>query len=242
MASGTVGLLAAFAAGLVSFVTPCCLPLVPGYISFVTGLSLGELGAGERRTWDVLGPILLFVAGFTVVFVALGASASVLGAVLAQYRGLLTKVAGAVVFLFGLVLLDVLPVPWLRRGTHVDPARARGFGRLSAVALGVVFPFALGPCAAPIYGAILTLAVDSAQVGRGALLLLVYSLGLAVPFVLIGLLFGRLAGRLHWFARHARAIDRVAGAILMVVGVLVFTGLIERATAWLARVVPFTGL
>jgi cytochrome c-type biogenesis protein len=222
--NGQVGIVAAFAAGVVSFLSPCVLPLLPAYISFVTGMSLGELTGEDRHAVRILGPVLLFVLGFTLVFVALGASASVLGAMLDANRELLSRSAGVVVAIFGVVLLDVVPLPWLHVG-GLNASGLRRFGPWAALALGLAFPFALGPCAGPVYGAILTLAIDTRSVASGALLLLVYSAGLAIPFVAVSLLLGRLASTLKWFGRHARTINRIAGAVLIVMGVAMATGL-----------------
>jgi cytochrome c-type biogenesis protein len=227
-----VGIVAAFAAGVVSFLSPCVLPLLPAYISFVTGMSLGELTGEDRRTTRVLGPVLLFVLGFTLVFVALGASASVLGAMLNANRELLSRAAGVAIAVFGVVLLDVVPLPWLHGG-GLNAAGFRRFGPWAAFALGLAFPFALGPCAGPVYGAILTLAIDTRSVSSGALLLLVYSAGLALPFVAVSLLLGRLAPTLKWFGRHAKVINRIAGVVLIVTGVAMATGLFGSVARFL---------
>lgn len=234
---GGVGFVAAFGAGVVSFLSPCVLPLLPAYISFITGMSLGELSGGDRSVAKVLGPVALFVAGFTVVFVGLGASASVLGGLLNANRELLTRIAGVVIALFGVVLLDVVPLPFLHGG-GVNAAGLRRFGPLASLALGVTFPFALGPCAGPVYGAILTLAIDSRSVSTGAVLLLVYSLGLALPFVLVSVLLGRLTPALRWLNRHAKTINRLAGAILVVMGVAIATGVFGQV-ARLLQTIPF---
>jgi cytochrome c-type biogenesis protein len=228
---GQIGVLAAFGAGVVSFLSPCVLPLLPAYISFITGMSLGELKGQDRSVRRVLGPVLLFVLGFTLVFVALGASASVLGALVNANRQVLSRVAGVIVALFGLVLLDVVPLPWVHGG--LDAARFRRFGPWTALMLGVAFPLALGPCAGPVYGAILTLAIDTRSVTSGALLLLVYSAGLAIPFVVLSLLLGRMAVTLTWLARHAKTINRVAGAVLVVTGIAMATGLFSYAARFL---------
>jgi cytochrome c-type biogenesis protein len=237
--NGGVSIAAAFLAGLVSFVSPCVLPLIPAYISFMTGMSLAELSDGERRASSVLGPVLLFVVGFTTVFVLMGAGASAVGSVLVGNKLLLTRVAGGVLVLLGIALLDVVPLPFMRGG-GIDAATFRRFGPWASLVLGLAFPLALGPCAGPVYGAILTLAADSRSVGAGALLLLVYSMGLAVPFVGVSLLLGRLTGAIRWFARNGKVVQRIAGAVLVVMGLAMLTGLIERA-APLLRAVPFLG-
>lgn len=232
-----IGLLTAFGAGLISFLSPCVLPLVPAYLSFITGLSVSELGSEERDVWAVLGPVLLFVAGFSLVFVASGASASVLGQLLVRFEDVLRIVAGVLVSLLGLLLLDFVHIPWLS-ALAVDPAKARSFGRGAAFVLGLLFPFALGTCAGPIYGAILVLAADSGTVSEGALLLVAYAAGVAVPFIAVGALFGRLSGSLRALQRHGRTINRIAGAILVVFGVLMLTGWIEHVGAFLGGVLP----
>jgi cytochrome c-type biogenesis protein len=237
---GGIGIAAAFAAGLVSFVSPCVLPLIPAYVSFMTGMSLAELTGGERRTSRILGPVLLFVLGFTVVFVAMGAGASALGSVLVANKLLLTRLAGGMLVLLGIVLLDVVPLPFLHGGAGIDAASIRRFGPWASLVLGLAFPLVLGPCAGPVYGAILTLAADSRSVGTGATLLLVYSVGLAVPFVAVSLLLGRLAGAAGWFARHGKLIQRIAGGVLVLLGLAMLTGLIERA-APLLRAIPLLG-
>jgi cytochrome c-type biogenesis protein len=237
--SGGVGIAAAFFAGLVSFVSPCVIPLVPAYISFMTGMSLAELSDGDRRVSRVLGPVLLFVVGFTVVFVAMGAGASVLGSILVANRILLTRIAGVVLIVLGVALLDIVPLPALRGG-GVDAATFRRFGPWASLVLGLAFPLALGPCAGPVYGAILTLAADSRSVGTGAFLLLVYSMGLAVPFVVVSLLLGRMTGAVRWLAGRGKLIQRVTGGVLVVMGLAMVTGLIEQA-APLLRAIPFLG-
>jgi cytochrome c-type biogenesis protein len=231
--SPQISLVAAFAAGLVSFLSPCVLPLIPAYISFMTGMSLAELTSPQRRTARLIGPVLLFVTGFTVVFVALGAGASVLGSLLNANRVLLTRAAGVVVFLLGVVLLDMVPLPFLRGGSGIDASTFRRFGGWASLALGLAFPFALGPCAGPVYGAILTL-------GAGSLLLLAYSIGLAVPFILTAVLLDRATVALTWLARRAKVINRIAGVVLVVLGLAMMTGLIDKAGVWL-RAIPFIG-
>ncbi len=221
---------AAFGAGLISFLSPCVLPLIPAYVSFMTGMSLAELTDGDRRSWRILGPVLLFVAGFSVMFVALGAGASVLGALLNANRILLTRVAGVVMMLLGVILLDVVRIPWLGGGRGVDAASFRKFGPMASFAFGLAFPFAVGPCAGPVYGAILTLAVDSRSVGTGALLLFIYSVGLALPFIAVSLLLDRLTGTMRWLSRHSVLIRRFAGAVLIVMGLAMVTGVIDQVS------------
>ena len=235
----TVSYAAAFLAGLVTFVSPCLLPLLPVYLSFMTGLSAAELQDPDRRVVDVLGPILLFVAGFTVVFVALGARASALGTVLREWKPVIERVAGIVAVGLGILLLDVIPLPFLHGGPVVDPSVARRFGGGAAFVLGLVFPFAIGPCSGPVYGAIVLMAADSRSLLGGAGLLAVYSAGLATAFIAAGLLFSLLARRLAALNRHARTVNRVAGAILIVFGLLVATGTLGYLELWIGKALPF---
>ena len=230
---------AAFVAGLVTFLSPCLLPLLPVYLSFITGMSAAELRESGRKTSDVLVPILLFVLGFTLVFVALGASASALGAILIQWKPIIERAAGVVAIVLGVVLLDVIPLPFLHGGPIVDPAIVRRFGGAASFMLGLVFPFAIGPCSGPVYGAIVLMAADSRSLAGGAGLLAVYSAGLAVPFIVFGLLFGMLAGRLAFLNRHAQTVNRVAGVILIIFGLLVATDTLRYVEAFAGQVMPF---
>jgi cytochrome c-type biogenesis protein len=230
--------IAAFAAGVVSFLSPCVLPLVPGYVSFMTGLSASQLGDRRGRLGDVLVPSMLFVLGLAIVFVALGASASALGALLAPHRDVLSRVAGLLVIAMGVLMLGIVKVPWLYGSARVDPARARSFGRGAALVLGMAFGFGWTPCVGPVLASILLLAGQSASVGRGAALLLVYALGLGLPFVAVALLFGRLQGAVRWLSRHAVAVNRVAGILLVVIGALILTGKLGVVAAFFARILP----
>lgn len=238
MMEGSVGVAAAFAAGVLSFLSPCVLPLIPGYLSFITGFTASEL-SDRRPAWrSVLGPSLLFVLGFSLVFVGLGASASALGALLAQYRSVLIQVAGAFVFVLGFFMLGIVKLPWLYGEARFDLSKARSFGAAAALVMGMAFAFGWTPCVGPILGSILALASSTGNVASGAALLLAYSLGLGVPFVATALLFGQLRGALTWLNRHSLAINRVAGVLLMIVGGLIFTGQLSRLAGWLTLVLP----
>lgn len=236
---GGVSFATAFLAGVISFLSPCVLPLVPAYLSFVTGASLADLKEGRRGVWGSLAPSLLFVSGFALVFVALGTSASILGSFLGQYREVLSRAAGVLVLLMGLVLLGVVKVPWLYGEARFDMSRARTFGRGAALVMGMAFAFGWTPCVGPILASILALAGSSADVARGAALLAVYSLGLAVPFILTAVLFGRALPMLRWLTSHSHVINRVGGVLLVVMGVLILTDTLKVVSAWVLRVLPF---
>ncbi|MBI4423100.1 MAG: cytochrome c biogenesis protein CcdA [Elusimicrobia bacterium] len=219
---------AAFAAGVVSFLSPCVLPLVPGYVSFMSGLSLEELSSGASSAGRKAGVASLgFVLGFATVFTFLGASASAIGQWLEAYRGPLNTVAGVVVILFGLHTMGVLPLRWLYYEKRFQAAGVAP-GAVGAYVMGLAFAFGWTPCIGPILAGILALAAREASVYRGMALLLVYSLGLGIPFILTG--FGT-AAFLRFFARYKAYIvwgERAAGALLVVVGALMLS---NRLTA-----------
>jgi cytochrome c-type biogenesis protein len=233
-----IGLLTAFAAGVVSFLSPCVLPLVPGYVSYVAGSSLDELqaGGGGRRL-QALSLAAVFVLGFSTVFVALGASATALGHLLLGYRYELGIVAGVVVLLFGLHMVGLSPLRLMDRDArfHPDPARGRLPG---AFLLGTAFAFGWTPCIGPVLGAILTLSASTADVTEGATLLAVYSLGLGLPFLLAALFMGPLLQRMRMLGQAGHRIQRVAGAMLLVMGTLMITGQLEVIAYWLIETFP----
>ena len=237
--SGSVGFLAAFSAGLLSFLSPCVLPLIPGYLSFMTGMSTAELAESERSTSRVLVPAVLFVLGFGIVFVAMGASASVLGQFLTAYRPVVEKVAGLAVIAFGVLMLGVLRIPGLYGEARADMSRSVSFGRGASVVMGMAFAAGWTPCVGPILGSILALAGASGSVGYGAALLLVYSLGLGLPFIGVALLFGRVRPLLAWLSRHSLMVNRVAGAMLIAIGLLIFTGKLAPLAGWLTGMLTF---
>jgi len=234
-------LLAAAGAGFLTFLSPCVLPLIPGYVAFMTGMSAAELSSEDRRVSEVLAPSLLFVAGFSVVFVALGASASAVGSFLSANRQLFETLAGAAIVLLGVLMLGIVKVPWLYGEARFEMGKARRFGSLAALVMGMAFAFGWSPCVGPILGSILMIAADGAEVGRGALLLGVYSLGLGVPFVLVALMLGRVRPLLSWLNRHAMAINRAAGVVLIVLGVLILAGWLAPVVGFLSRFVPKLG-
>lgn len=214
--------LLALAAGVLSFSSPCILPLIPGYVGYMSGV------AGSRgRTF---GAAVLFVLGFTLVFTALGAAASSVGALLNLHRVLLEQAAGVLVIVLGLFLIGILRIPVLLREGRPLLGWARP-GPGGALLLGVGFAFGWTPCIGPVLAAILVLASGQTTVASGTLLLLLYSIGLGVPFVAAALLLERLRGVRRWLARHGRAIEVVGGALLVVMGVLMFTDRLDQVFA-----------
>jgi cytochrome c-type biogenesis protein len=216
-----VGILAALGAGLVSFISPCVLPLVPGYLSAVTGVSVGEL---DRASWRrVLGPSLAFVASFSAVFILLGLTATGLGQALRDHRDALEKVAGVVIIAMGVLFVASLFVARLNREWHVEALMTRA-GKGGPLIAGMAFAIAWTPCIGPTLGAILTAASLTSSAGHGALLLAVYSAGLGIPFLLTALAFSRMTTTFAVIKRHYAGIMAGAGAILIAMGVLILTG------------------
>jgi cytochrome c-type biogenesis protein len=225
----------AFAAGLLSFVTPCVLPLVPGYLSAVSGT---QPGVGGRR---VVIASLPFIAGFTAVFVALGALAGVAGGLLAENRPTLLKIAGILVVALGFAFMGLLPLPFLERMAApglIDAARRRG----SSALLGGAFGLCAAPCIGPVLASILALASETSTVGQGSLLLLVYSAGLAVPFLLVGVGFDRAASAFRWLRDRYGVLRIVSGALLVGLGLLLFFDRFWWLNVAFNRVFEFFGI
>lgn len=216
-----MGILAALAAGIVSFLSPCVLPLVPGYLSAVTGVSAAELDeAGWRR---VLGPSLLFVASFSMIFILLGLTATGLGSFLDENKALLTKISAALIIAMGLLFVSSLFITRLNREWHVEALLERA-GKGGPIVAGAAFAIAWTPCIGPTLGAILSAAALTGSAGRGAFLLAVYSAGLAIPFLLTALAFSQMTTAFAVVKRHYQAIVAVGGLILIAMGVLIWTG------------------
>ncbi|MBI3318215.1 MAG: cytochrome c biogenesis protein CcdA [Candidatus Omnitrophica bacterium] len=232
-----LNLLTAAAAGVVSFLSPCVLPLIPGYISFVSGISLGDLkeeGVSRQRSLRPFLSSLWFVLGFTVVFVALGASATALGQLFLQKLALLQKAAGGVIVLFGLHLIGVLRIPFLQAEKKLE-VRRRPLTGLGAFLVGAAFAFGWTPCIGPILAGILALASTQETLRQGMGLLTAYSLGLGVPFLLTSLGIQRFLKLFARFRRYLRAVEVASGLLLVAIGLLIFT---DRLTA-LSQVLTF---
>jgi cytochrome c-type biogenesis protein len=216
-----VGILAALAAGVVSFLSPCVLPLVPGYLSAVSGVSANELeSAGWRR---VLGPSLLFVASFSAIFILLGLTATGLGSLLQDHKELLEKIAAALIIAMGLLFVGSLFVTRLNHEWHVNALLDRA-GKGGPIVAGAAFAIAWTPCIGPTLGAILGAASLSGSAGHGAVLLAVYSAGLAIPFLLTAVAFSQMTTAFAVVKRHYQAIVATGGLILIAMGVLIWTG------------------
>ena len=231
----------AFLAGLLSFVSPCVLPLIPGYLSFISGVSLDELTSKEKTSGSLRKLFintLFFVFGFSLVFVLLGAGASSVGSWLQQNLGLFNKIAGVVVFLFGLHVAGVFRIKALNyeKRFHLQGQKKRGV--LGSALIGIAFAFGWTPCIGPILGSILAVAARQDSVSQGIILLSFYSAGLGIPFILTALLFNYLIGAFGFIKRHFRAVEIISGVLLMVVGVMIFFDLLQRLSTVLLEWFP----
>ena len=222
----------AFAAGLIAFLSPCVLPLAPGYVSYVTGLTGAELGSG-RKSQMLLGSVL-FVLGFSVVFVSFGAFFGGVGAVLLQHQDVITRGLGVLVIIMGLAFMGL--IPGMQREWRIH--RLPTWGVAGAPLLGVLFGLGWTPCIGPTLAAVQTLAFTEASALRGALLSFVYCLGLGLPFVLLAVLFSRTARALTFVKSHYLLVMRIGGAMLVIVGVLLVTGIWTDVTIWLRTSIP----
>ena len=236
----------AFVAGILSFTSPCCLPLMPGYVSYISSATNGGISpsavakggsvavvapapARPRALWSAV----LFVAGFGLVFTALGAGASAISSALLDNRVLLSRIGGAVIIAMGLVLAGVLRMPALMREYRMELSRIRP-GPAGAMPLGMAFAIGWVPCIGPVLAGILTLAASNGSVGQGAALLAVYSLGLGVPFIGLAVAASHLEPVVRWLRRHARGVELSGAAVLVVMGVLLVTN------QWLRFFAPLT--
>ena len=240
MTSMTIfALLSSFVAGVVSFLSPCVLPLVPGYVSYIAGQSLDH-PASPAAARGGLAPLRLsicFVFGFSTVFVILGASATALGKLLLAHRYEANLVAGACVILFGLLMMGLVRWPWLQRDfrLHLDLPGGRP---AAAYGLGLAFAFGWTPCIGPVLGAILTASAVSATVSQGVVLLSVYSLGLGIPFLAAALFTDRLFGRLRRWGRAGRLLQIGAGGVVVAMGLAMLTGQLTAFSYWLLETFP----
>jgi cytochrome c-type biogenesis protein len=240
-----VTLLAAFGAGLLSFISPCVLPLVPGYLSYVSGLSLDELrGTSARATAEATGArgriivaSLSFILGFSLVFVALGATASAAGQFLIERLPILSRLAGVVIIIFGLHTMGVLRIEWLYQTKQVQ-TRRKPAGPIGAMLVGAAFAFGWTPCLGPILAGILAVGASRETVGDAVQLLATYSLGLGVPFLVTGLAINKFFGAMAKIRRHYHAIELVSGALLVIIGLLIFTNRFTVIAQWLSPYLP----
>lgn len=239
--SDQISLVAAFVAGFLSFISPCVLPLIPGYVSFVSGVSIEDMRAGgaapaaSRRR--VLITSLFFVLGFSLVFIALGAAATVVGKFLLARLPIFEKIAGVLLIGLGLHMMGVFRIGFLESDTRMHVQR-KPAGALGAVLVGFAFAFGWTPCIGPILTPIMTLAATRETVGEGVRLLTVYSMGLGVPFLLTGLAINQFLAASARIRKHYRAIELVSGGLIIVVGVLLYTGQFTLIVRYLTPYLP----
>jgi cytochrome c-type biogenesis protein len=238
-----LGFVIAFGAGIASFVSPCVLPLVPSYLSMMSGVGgvgartgPGAEGADRAR---LLWSTLLFVAGFSLVFAVLEATASAVSHPLQAHKLVLSDVAGALIVAMGVVI--AFQLPWVQR-EHRFAIRPSRLGPWAAPVMGMTFAFGWTPCITPVLAAVLGLASSGGTLARGEEMLVAYSFGLGVPFVLTGLAFGRISGALGFARRHSRAVSIASGALLAALGVLIITGEVGVVSSWSNSLLEHIGL
>ena len=232
--AGSLGILIAFSAGLLSFLSPCVLPLVPSYVTFITGMTLEDLQHTRRET---LLHAILFVCGFSLIFLALGAGATVFGQIMLRYRDWISRIGGVLIIVFGLHMLGAFNVGFLARDTRLHLAN-KPIGYLGTLVVGIAFGAGWSPCIGPILGSILTMAANEADLQRGLVLLAAYSAGLAVPFLVAAVMvekflevFAKLRHQMVW-------VNRIAGAMLILVGVLMVSNRFTMLATWLQDFTP----
>lgn len=229
-------LMIALFAGVMSFLSPCVLPIVPPYLAYMSGISLSDLKEGGRNR-GALMPALFFVLGLSTVFLFLGFTASVIGEVFLAYQSWFNTFAGIAVMIFGAHFVGVYRIGFLDREARMD-AGDRGGSAFGAYILGLAFAFGWTPCIGPQLGAILSLAASEASITRGTLLLAVYAAGLGIPFLLVAAFLPRLGGLMGWMKRHMEQIERVMGLLLWTIGLLMLTGGFSSFSYWLLEQFP----
>ncbi|MAT64015.1 MAG: cytochrome C biogenesis protein [Gammaproteobacteria bacterium] len=233
-----IGIIAAFGAGAISFLSPCVLPLVPGYVSYIAGRTAGGMGPGWRLS--AAGLSICFIFGFTTVFVILGASATALGQMMLGYRYELNLIGGAIIIVFGLFMLGMTRLAVMEREFRFHLAIPGG-KPVSAYVLGLAFGFGWTPCIGPILGAILTASATSATVAEGVALLAIYSAGLGVPFLLAAMFTDRLTRKIRSIGRLGRRLHQGAGLVMVAMGIAMMTGQLSALSYWLLDAFPALG-
>ena len=228
----------ALIAGVLSFLSPCVLPIVPPYLAYMGGISMGEMRDDQSARRRVMLPALFFVLGLSTVFLLLGFTVSAFGSFFLQNQLLFSRLSGAMIVVFGLHFLGVIRIPLLDREARMD-AKTQGGTAFGAYVLGLAFAFGWTPCIGPQLGAILSLAAQEASLARGTLLLGIYALGLGVPFLLAALFIERAMGVMTGLKRHMKTIERAMGVLLILVGLAIFTGAFSDFSFFLLEKLPF---
>jgi cytochrome c-type biogenesis protein len=234
-------MLVALVAGLLSFLSPCVLPIVPPYLAYMGGISMGEMTGDSRARRRVILPAAFFVLGLSTIFLLLGFTASAFGGFVLQNQVLLAQISGVVVIVFGLHFLGLFRIPILDREVRLD-AGERGGSAFGAYVLGLAFAFGWTPCIGPQLGAILSLAAQEASMERGTLLLGVYALGLGLPFLLAAIFIERSMTLMQKLKQHMRLIERLMGGLLIVVGLALVTGAFTDFSYWMLETYEVLGL
>ncbi len=230
-------MIVALLAGIVSFLSPCVLPIVPPYLAYMSGVTLSELSASGSHRARATVPALFFVLGLSTVFLFLGFAASAIGTAFLQYQSTFNTIAGILVMIFGAHFIGIYRIGFLDREARMD-AGDRGGSAFGAYILGLAFAFGWTPCIGPQLGAILSLAASEGSVPRGTFLLAIYAIGLGVPFLLVAAFLPRLTGVMGWMKRHMQQIERVMGLLLWTIGLLMLTGGFSAFSFWLLEVFP----
>ena len=236
-----ISVLAAFTAGIISFISPCVLPLIPGYLSFISGVSMEEMKDGDKKTKalkKVSLNTLLFVLGFSVVFTAMGASATFIGEFLLSKLSLFNKIAGVIIILLGLHIMGVFRISFLNYEKRFH-TRSKPLGPVGSFAVGLAFAFGWTPCIGPILGGILLLASNQGTMGKGMVLLASYSLGLGIPFLVTAVSFNTFLGVFGWVRKHFRTIEIISGLLLVTIGFLIFIGSFGYIAGLLNQWIPW---
>ncbi len=234
-------MLIALIAGVVSFLSPCVLPIVPPYLAYMSGVSLNDMSTQDAGRRKAVIAALFFVMGLSTVFLILGFTASAFGAFFLQNQVLFAQVSGVVIIVFGLHFLGLFRIPFLDQEARLD-AGDKGGSSFGAYVLGLAFAFGWTPCIGPQLGAILSLAASEASLAKGTLLLGVYAAGLGIPFLLAAMFITRAMGVMNRLKRHMKAIERVMGGLLVVVGIMMVTGAFTTLAFWLLDTFPALGL
>ncbi|UWR27961.1 cytochrome c biogenesis protein CcdA [Sulfitobacter sp. S223] len=233
-------IIVALLAGVISFLSPCVLPIVPPYLAYMSGVSLNDMSSVSAARRRAIVAALFFVMGLSTVFLILGFTASAFGAFFLQNQILFSQISGVVVIIFGIHFLGIFRIPFLDREARMD-AGDKGGSSFGAYLLGLAFAFGWTPCIGPQLGAILSLAASEGSVSRGTLLLGVYALGLGIPFLLAAMFMTRAVGVMNKLKRHMKAIERVMGLLLLIVGIAMLTGAFSTFSFWLLETFPALG-
>lgn len=227
----------ALSAGIISFLSPCVLPIVPPYLAYMSGVSLNDLSDKDKPNGKAIVPAIFFVLGLSTVFLLLGFTASAIGTIFLEFQSSFNVISGVLVMIFGAHFVGVFRIPFLNREARMD-AGDRGGSAFGAYILGLAFAFGWTPCIGPQLGAILSLAASEASIARGTFLLGIYAFGLGLPFILVAAFLPRLTGVMGWMKRHMEQIERVMGLLLWTIGLLMLTGGFSAFSYWLLEQFP----